>query len=411
MAEREKSAFWPRAILHVDMDAFFTSVEALDNPALRGKPVIVGGTVESRGVVAAASYEARRYGVHSAMSMARAVRLCPGGVFLPPRGARYAEVSRRVREIFERFTPLVEPVSVDEAFLDVTGSQRLFGFPLAIARRVKDLIREETGLTASVGVAGTRFVAKLASDLEKPDGLVVIPDAEVLDRLAPLDASRLPGVGGKTVAALARLGIRTIGDLRAWPEEDLADRFGAFGEHLHALSLGRDSSEVAVEGEAKSVSNEHTFAEDVRGIDGLLPMLHRLADKVAGRMRAEGVVGRVVTLKLRYGNFDTVTRRRTLPEPSALASVLAEEALALLRGRTEAAARPVRLLGVGMSGLSPEDAAAQRSLFTQKASARTEALERAADSIRKKMGRDAIVRAVYLSPKRKKAKGRETEEE
>lgn len=397
MSVKDPQEFWPRAILHVDMDAFFASVEQLDNPSLRGKPVIVGGT-SGRGVVSAASYEARRYGVHSAMSGTRARMLCPDGIFLPGRMERYSEVSHQIQNIFTEFTPLVEPLSCDEAFLDVTGSQRLFGVPVEIARLVKSTIREKTGLTASVGVAPTMFVAKLASDLEKPDGLVVIRAEEVLDRLAPLPVEKLWGVGGRMAESLHSIGISTIADIRAWPEEDLERRFGTSGRHLADLSRGRDPRRVSPEEEVKSVSHETTFEYDIDDVESLAVHLRGLADKVAVRMRRKGLVGRTVQLKVRYRDFSTITRRTTLPEPCALGQVMADEAIRLLYDRTDAGARSVRLIGVGMGELSAEGEGGQVSLFRMAERERLEALEKTTDIIRNRHGANIIGRAVHLPP-------------
>jgi DNA polymerase-4 len=389
---------WPRAILHVDMDAFFASVEVLDNPALRGRPVVVGGHPEGRGVVSAASYEARRFGVHSAMPMSRALRLCPEAVVLPGRMRRYQEISARLRGVFERFTPLVEPLSCDEAFLDVSGSQRLFGPAPAIAWRIKEAVRREEGLTASVGVAPNKFVAKIASDLEKPDGLVVVPAEALPAWLDPLPVGKLWGVGAKLNAALERLGIHTIADLRRWPAADLEQRFGVGGEHLARLARGEDGRGVSPESETKSISHETTFAVDVDELPHLEAVLHELADKVAARLRRAGLAGRVVQLKVRYDDFSTVTRRTTLPQPSATAAAMVREGVRLLRARTEAGARPVRLIGIGMADLTAPATSVQSALFAGEDPGRTEALERAADTIRDRLGEDAIRRGVNLPP-------------
>lgn len=387
---------WPRAILHVDMDAFYASVEILDDPSLRGRPVVVGGTPEGRGVVSAASYAARQYGIHSAMPAATARRLCPQAVFLPGRMARYLEVSAEIHAVFSRFTPRVEPLSVDEAFLDITGSQRLFGPPAALARQVKETVRRETGLTASVGAAPTKFVAKLASDLEKPDGLVVIRPGEVRDRLAPLPVERLWGVGNRTAQALHRIGIRTLGQLRSWPEADLEARFGSAGPHLARLSRGEDPREVENDQEVKSLSHETTFAADVHDAETLAITLRALADKVARRLRQHRLIGRVVQLKVKYADFTLATRRITLAAPSALGAVIAKEAIALLHSRTEAGQRPVRLVGVGMASLQPAGAAHQSTLFCGEDHTRLEALERTTDRIRDRMGEGAVCRAIHL---------------
>ena len=401
---------WPRAVLHADMDAFYASVEQLDHPEWRGKPLIVAGRPEDRGVVSAASYEVRPYGVRSAMPTARALRLCPKAILVPPRMERYEEVSDQVFDIFRRVTPLVEPVSLDEAFLDVTGSQRLHGPPETMARRLKLTVKKETSLTVSVGVAANKFTAKIASDLEKPDGLVVIRPEEVARRLAPLPVGRLWGVGPKTASRLERLGIRLVGDLTAWPQETLEEALGSQGPELLRLARGLDDSPVVADAEAKSLSRECTFAADVLSLAELDRELLRQSDSVMRRMRARGLAGKTVTLKLRYQDFTTLTRRRTLAEPVSTARTLYAAARELLRDRTEAGRRPVRLIGMGLSGLRPgedgahEGAERQASLFEpapeeearRRRTEKTEKSERAAERIREKLGAGAITRAVLL---------------
>jgi DNA polymerase-4 len=394
----EAAAHWPRVILHADMDAFFASVEIRDDPSLAGKPVLVGGSAEGRGVVSAASYEARRYGVHSAMPMATALRRCPDAVVLRGRMERYSEVSRQVCGIFETFTPLVEPVSVDEAFLDVTGSQRLLGPAPAIARALKERVRAATGLTVSVGVAPNKFAAKIASDLEKPDGLVILPREAVRARLAKLPVERLWGVGGQMARALHRLNLRTVGDLAAWPAAELEARFGQAGAHLARLARGEDDRAVTTQREVKSVSHETTFARDVTDPETLRAALVALADKVAARMRASQLQGRTVQLKVRYEDFSTVTRRATLPRPCALAKTLIETGWRILCDRTEALARPVRLIGIGMGELLDAGGAAQDTLFGAAEEARQETMERTAESIRRKLGDEAVRRGLHVRP-------------
>lgn len=385
---------WDRAILHVDMDAFYASVEQLDNPEYRGKPVIVGGSPQSRGVVSAASYEARPYGVRSAMPMTRAVRLCPHAVFLHPRMKRYAEVSSVVFNIFSRVTPLVQPVSLDEAFLDVTGCQRLHGDPITIAKRIRASIKRETGLTASVGVASCRFVAKIASDMDKPDGLTVIPEEDMFARLDPMPVSRIWGVGPVTNKKLESMGINTIGQLRQWPLDALEGALGQHGVDLHLLANGHDDSEVSPDDEEKSLSHEHTFSVDILDMETLESVLLEQAEKVATRLRKHELAGRTICLKLRYNDFSTVTRRKSQSEATCLADTIYLEARSLLHGRTEAGKRPVRLIGVGVSGLTRQTDV-QKSLFaggtTQQK--KKERLERTADSIRAKLGKNAIGRA------------------
>ncbi len=383
------------------MDAFYASVEQLDNPWLRGKPVIVGGSPRSRGVVSAASYEARAYGVRSAMPTAKALRLCPHAVLIPGRMRRYAAVSEIIFGIFHRFTPLVQPISLDEAFLDVTASQRLHGDPVAIAKAIRAAVRDETGLTASVGASSCRFVAKIASDMDKPDGLTVIPEDEILARLAPLPVSRIWGVGPVANRHLEKLGIRTIGQLREWPAAALERELGQTGVELHHLAHGRDDSAVVPDGKEKSVSHETTFARDRCDMDGLEAVLRELSDKVASRLRRHGLAGRVVFLKLRYSDFSTVTRRKTLSARSALSESIFKESRELLRTRTEAGTRPVRLIGVGMAGLHDSGDGTQGSLFVDEDAEslkRIERLERATDGIRAKLGEDAIGRASSRLP-------------
>ena len=351
-----------RAILHLDLDAFYASVEQLDDPALRGRPVIVGGP-SRRGVVCAASYEARRFGVRSAMPTARARRLCPDGVFLPPRFPRYGELSGQVFGIYRRYTPLVEPLSLDEAFLDVTASAALHGSGRDIAAAIKQAVRGETGLTVSAGVAEAKMVAKIASDLGKPDGLVVVPEGGVTAFLAPLPVGRLWGVGRVTEAALRKLGIATIGDLARTPEGLLVARFGTHGREMRRLALGDDPREVVPDEEAKSIGAEETFEEDLRGAEALLPRLLAQSGRVARRLREAGARGRTVTLKLKYADFELVTRRCTLPHPTDDAGVI----FAAVRedlGRTDLS-RPVRLTGVSVSGFGGEGPPAQLGLFDQ----------------------------------------------
>ncbi|HPF35396.1 MAG TPA: DNA polymerase IV [Candidatus Krumholzibacteria bacterium] len=381
-----------RAILHVDMDAFFASVEVLDDPSLRGKPVIVGGTPEGRGVVAAASYEAREYGVRSAMSAARAVRLCPQGVFLRGRMARYAEISGFIFDIFHDVTPLVEPLSVDEAFLDVTGCRRLLGDAETIGRLVKRRILDEVGLVASVGVAPNKFLAKLASDLDKPDGFTVVPD-DVQRFLDPLDVGRLWGVGPRSLETLHGLGVRTIGDLRRCPPVRLETRLGAArAAHVQALARGEDSRPVVTDHEAKSIGHEITFAADIGDRGHLTDVLDQMADKVGRRLRRAGARARTVQLKARDPDFTTHTRARTLPEPSDATRVLRDTARELLAEELARRARPLRLLGVSAQNLVR--GAAQPELFADPASTRDRTLDGLLDSAVDRFGKGALTRGL-----------------
>ncbi|HXY92346.1 MAG TPA: DNA polymerase IV [Acidimicrobiia bacterium] len=386
------------AILHVDLDAFYASVEQLEHPELAGRPVIVGG-LGPRGVVAAASYEARRFGVFSATPMARARHACPDGVFLAPRFERYGEKSREVMEILRSFTPVVEPVASDEAFLDVSGTERVHGSARACAEAIRHRVREETGLTASVGVASTKLVAKLASDLAKPDGLLVVEPGTELAFLHPLPVERLWGVGPATRRRLAELGVVTVGDLARLPEPTLVSSLGAaHGHHLHELARNRDTRPVQPDREVKSIGHEETFATDVTDRTRLEREVARLADGVAARLRRAGRVGRTVQLKVRYPSFRTITRSRTLREPTDLAGDIAAVAQALLRD-VEGLAGGVRLLGVSVQQLTAPTVL-QPDLFGPATGAEAPtpgapreeraALERAVDAVRARFGDDAV---------------------
>ena len=397
---------WARAILHVDMDAFFASVELKDDPGLAGKPVVVGGTPEARGVVAAASYEARRFGIHSAMPMVRAVRLCPTLVIRPPRFDRYEEESSAIRELLERSTPLVEPVSLDEAFLDVTGSQRLHGSVPEIGKKVQDDIRRERGLSASVGVAACKFVAKVASDLRKPGGFVVVEPGTEEEFLRPLPVGRMWGVGPVTGQALHRLGIRTIGDLQGLRPDALRGDLGGLADRLVHLAHGEDESPVQLPGQAKSLSAESTFPRDVTGREELERELLALAERIAGRLRAEELSCRTVTLKVRFCDFRTITRSVTLGEPTHTTEELYGAARTLLREKVAGKGRPVRLLGIGASHLLRQ-AVRQLGLFPGEVgegalAARADRLEHAVDEVRQRLGAEALGRANLLEGARKR---------
>ena len=382
-----------RVIAHVDMDAFYASVEQRDRPELRGRPVIVGADPRGRGVVSAASYEARRFGVRSAMPISRAARLCPHGVFLPVDMAKYQEISAAIMAMLGDFSPLVEQVSVDEAFVDLTGTTSLFGDPPSAGRLIKQRIHEETGLTASAGVAANKFVAKVASDLQKPDGLVVVPPGTETAFLAPLAIERLWGVGRVTGRELTSLGVRTIGQLQALPVSVLSRRFGVHGEHLHALAFGRDLRAVEPDAAAKSIGAEHTFEQDHRDLARLDRLLRRQAERIARELRRERVAARRLTLKLRFADFQTITRSATA-EPTQDGLVLYQRA-ALLLGR-EVLHRPVRLLGLSASMLT--SAGVGQLPLLDRAAARRERLAHVVDGLTERFGADAVVPAV-LAPR------------
>jgi len=387
----------PRKIIHIDMDAFYAAVEQHDNPSLRGKPVIVGGGAEKRGVVSAASYEARTYGVHSAMPTAQARRLCPRGIFLPVRMGRYHEVSEQIFQVLREYTPLVEPLSLDESFLDVTGSEKLFGPVLKIAKEIKRRIREITGLTASAGIAPNKLLAKIASDFRKPDGLVEIKPEEVQDFLRDLPISRLWGVGKATEEVLQGMGILRAGQLAAYPVEEIERKLGKFGRELWALARGEDDRPVIPESEAKSISQEETFTPDLANRETMKKVLLDQAERVAWDLRKQRLKGFTVQLKVRYPDFTLVTRSISLPFPTDQGMEIYQAALTLL-DRTEALPRRARLLGVGISNLRHRDDPEQLSLFSAhrlKMERSTEAVDR----IRDKFGPEAIRRASLVEKK------------
>jgi len=386
-------------ILHVDMDAFYAAIEERDRPELVGRPVIVGGSPDGRGVVAAANYVVRSFGVHSAMPTSTALRLCPKAIVLPVRMSHYAAISNQIREIFFRYTPLVEPLSLDEAFLDVTGSTRLFGDAVTIARLIKHDIKRETGLIASVGVAPNKFLAKIASDLEKPDALVVVDSDKVNEFLDPLPVGRLWGVGKVTGKSMQRLGVETIGQLRALSVETLKVTFGESGEHFWRLSHGIDERIVVPDRDAKSISHETTFSVDIADIDSLRSWLIDLTDQVAVRLRRHHRVGRTVQIKLRFSDFSTITRSRTLPKPTDVTQEIWQAANDLLTQAYQSSRKPgsksIRLIGVGVSGLD-QSRAVQRMLFDdpdEQQHVKHKELDRVTDAVRQRFGSAALKRA------------------
>ena len=383
-------------IIHLDMDAFYPSVELLDNPALDGKPVIVGGSRE-RGVVSSASYEARKFGIHSAQPIAKARRLCPDGIFLPVRMSRYQEISKQVFAIFHRFTPLVEPISIDEAFLDVTGSIRLFGQPENIAKKIKKIILAETGLTISAGVAFSKFVAKIASDIDKPDGLTVVHPDGVKDFLDPLPVKKMWGVGKKTRLLLSGLNINTFKDLRKTPVEVLGKKFGKHGVKIHFLAMGIDERDVIPEHDMKSIGHEQTFLQDIISLDVAKKELLVLGNKVARRMRHKGLKGKTVTLKVKYSDFVQITRSTSLPEPTDDGLEIYTAACRLLK-KTEITKKPIRLLGVSLSQLSLSGIGMQLSLFDQNPSSqKRQRLNTVLDSLYENFGDKSVVPGTLLN--------------
>lgn len=380
----------PRVILHADMDAFYAAVEQRDNPELRGKPVVVGGP-ERRNVVSTCSYEAREYGIHSAMPGVEARRRCPHAVFVPPRMHVYAAESATIQGIFHQYTPLVEPLSLDEAFLDVTASRRLFGDGPTIARRIKDDVRRATQLTVSVGVAPCKYAAKVASDLEKPDGLVVVPPDDVAGFLAPLPISFLWGAGKVTQERLRELGFRTIGDLQRESPERLQQFLGdSAGRHFHALCHGLDDRPVVPDHAAKSVSHEVTFGQDLHDRAECHRILFSMSERVGRRLRRAGITGRTVRIKVRYGDFTTFTRQVSLPEAAGVDDDVRiyQHAVELFDGLWPG--QPgIRLLGVGVADLLHDDVPVQGDLFDRGTERSADLLEMM-DRIRDRFGEDSI---------------------
>lgn len=340
-----------RKIIHVDMDAFYASVEQRDAPEYRGKPVVVGGSPQGRGVVAAASYEARKFGIRSAMPASRAVQLCPNAVFLKPRFDVYKEVSGQIREIFFEYTDLVEPLSLDEAYLDVTVNHKNNPSATLIAREIKKRILEKTGLTASAGVAGNKFLAKIASDLDKPDGLSVITPEEAEEFIEKLPIGDFYGVGKATQKKMDKLGIRNGHDLKKWDEVDLVKQFGKSGHHYYRIVRGIDQRRVKPDRIRKSIGKERTFSEDVSDLEWIHDFLDDLSEKISQSMLKLEASGKTITLKVRYRNFETVTRSATLHHYTNKAAEIAGTAKQLLND-TEAGAREVRLLGISVSSLN-----------------------------------------------------------
>jgi DNA polymerase-4 len=372
------------------MDAFFASVEQVDNPDLRGKPVLVGGA-GPRGVVSAASYEARVYGCRSAQPTAVALRLCPHAIVVRGHYERYSEVSRQMFEILEAVTPLVQPLSVDEAFLDVAGSVRLFGPPELIARQIKDKIKAVTGVTASVGVAPNKFLAKLASDLDKPDGLTILRAEDVDTVLPPLPVEKIWGIGPKTALRLYGIGVRTIGDLRKLPAELMAQRLGDEADHYRRLAHGIDDRVVTPDRDAKSVGQEQTFGENLTDPEQVRDVMLGQVEQVGSRLRRYGLRAKSVTVKIRYGDFETITRRTTLTESVDTTTPIWDAARSLFDEWAAKTYRPVRLIGVQAGQLSDTNAG-QLSLFTNKTREKEQRLDGVVDRINAKFGKRAVHR-------------------
>ncbi len=376
-----------RTIMHVDLDAFFVSVEQVLNPELQGKPVVVGGRPDRRGVVAAASYEARDFGLHSGMPLATAVRLCPQAIFIEGSFPRYRDASKKFMAILADFTPFLEPMGLDEAYLDVTGFESLHGSIHQMALTIKQHVRDELQINASIGVAGCKVVAKVASDLSKPDGLLEVPPGEEQAFLAPLPIEKLPGIGKKSEQKLKALGIKTLGQLSRMPLEALKSHFGAFGEMLHRSARGIDDREVLPPTEAKSISRETTFDKDIDEKSTLEATLRYLAERVGSNLRRQGKQAKTVTLKLRYADFTTITRSRTLPQATDTDNLIYDTGVTLLRRALSIERQPVRLIGTGVSNLVEPG---QQLTMLDSRDQRQEQLNRTIDRIRDRYGFAAI---------------------
>jgi DNA polymerase-4 len=379
----ERAADRSASILHVDMDAFFVSVELLERPELRGQPVVVGGRPDQRGVVTAASYEARKYGVHSAMPLRTAGRLCPHAVFLDGHHEKYGEWSDRVATILAKFSPIVEMVSIDEAYLDLAGTERLHGPPLAAADKLLRTITETTDLPCSAGLATTRLVAKVASDQAKPRGLLWVAPGQEARFLAPLPVRKIPGIGEVTERALRALGILSVEQLAAIPQDELEKVFGQWGDALYRKARGGDSYEFVIDAEPKSISHNHTFGEDTNDTDALHALLSHLSQKACKRLRETGLATRTLTLTIRYAGFDTHTRAKTLSEPTRLDADIFRVFDALFAEHRDMQ-RKIRLLGVSLSGFT--HGAAQLDLLDAERRERLEKLTRATDTLRDRFG-------------------------
>ena len=380
-------------IAHIDMDAFFSAIEQRDNPSLYGKPVVIGADPKKgkgRGVVSTCSYEARKFGIHSAMPISIAYRKCPDAFFLPVNGEKYSKVSHEIYDILYDFTPDIEPISIDEAFLDIAGSAHLFGGPRNTCVSIKARVKEKTKLTASIGLAPTKMAAKIASDLKKPDGFVEVTEEGLIDFLKPLDISRLWGLGKKTEPLLRNKGINTIGDIACRKREELINMFGKNGEHFWILANGIDERDVETEDETKSLSNEHTFEKDTDDREEIEKTLMFLSEKVSSRMRQYGIKGRTVTLKIRLEGFKTYTRAATIDESYHFSDVLYKRVKEVYNG-LDLKEKRVRLLGVRVSNLSLGND--KVSLFEESADKKRENIHKALDKINERFGYGSIKRA------------------
>jgi len=384
----------PTNILHCDLDAFFASVEQLDNPSLLGKPVVVGGSIHSRGVVSTCSYEARKFGIRSAMPTAQAYRLCPQAVFLPVNMPRYLEMSKQVFDILSRYTPIMEVISIDEAFLDISGCSSLYGSPEKIGCLIKEQVYSELGLTISVGISYNKFLAKLASDMDKPDGLRIIPESETLKLLRPLPVSRIWGIGQKTEQSLDKLGIKTIGDIQDLPPEWLEDKIGSAGRLFWELAHGIDRRVVEPEHERKSLGREETFPEDINDIAYLEKLIVQFAAELCRKLRRAELLAGSITIKLRYSNFKTITRSKTITPCNS--DIIVTQVASELLYHSYNNKNPLRLFGLSLGHLSPVTSLQQGNLFEPQLNADYKNIDQLMDEIRDRFGPGAINRANLL---------------
>ncbi|MCG8572792.1 MAG: DNA polymerase IV [Spirochaetes bacterium] len=391
-------------IVHVDMDAFFAAIEERDDPTLRDKPVVIGADPKNgqgRGVVSTCNYVARKYGIHSAMPISQAYRLCPHAVFVPPHGRKYYAVSKIIMEILRSFSPAVEQVSVDEAFMDCTGTELLFGSPEELGKKIKQAIKEKTNLTASVGMAVNKSIAKIASDLDKPDGLIIVPPDKEKEFLAPLDIGKIWGIGKKSQIQLHQLGIYQVGQLAAWEKSRLKKRFGKYGIHLWNMANGIDPRRVInseYEGDGrKSISEERTFAQDIDNVETAKMLLFKLADDISTRMRKEKIVGKTISIKVRLTGFETHTRNLTIndyiQDPESISALAIDLFNQFYHGQ-----KKIRLLGVSVSNLI-EEHIREKGLFEAEQE-KKQKIYQVIDQIKKKHGKKSLNRAVYLNKKK-----------
>ena len=387
-------------IIHADMDAFYASVELLDKPELRDKPVAVGGPSRTRGVISAANYIARQFGVHSALPCVIATQRCPDLILLKPRMAVYAEYSKKIKEIFYHYTPLIEPLALDEAFLDATDSQKLFGNTETIGRKIKQDIKTKLGLTVSIGIAPNKFIAKIASDIQKPDGFVIVKQNEMQDFLDPLPITRIWGIGKVSSAKLNKLGIYKIKDLRKIPQPHLQEWFGKHGTHLWQLAHGIDDRKVVIDGQAKSISHEATFDIDLTNTETIHSQLLHLTEQVAARLRHSRLKGRTITIKVRYADFATITRSHSISFPTNSTSQIWNVVKETLLPKVNVKRQGIRLLGVGVSQFNAQQTSESEQLdMFQQQNNKESNIDKLTDDINQRFGSEALIRGTTVKNK------------